>query len=313
MAKVRVKASPGRPRTSVPGDTATAMKWVKISFGGKTSRYVVHYHLDDGNDGPLKPICGSKNMHNRSYEKVVGEHVNCTKCITKKGALRLAAANAAMVEARIAQQAKDIEKAAEQVANTKPRSVPPVSTPVAPDLPPLILRPAPAAVPTQRNGVDPALFRAPEFPQPLPPVDDDDDYDEGYDDDADEFDETESAEEAPQMTAPTAPTVTPLTAFPNLPTARPTVAPPAPTPAAPVAAEPEAAPQAAPEPPVEDDVIVVRSNTYDVILTHPVTKVKMVIEGVEASSEEEAELIALDYVEVETVTRTTRVRAPRRR
>jgi hypothetical protein len=115
------------------------------------------------------------------------------------------------------------------------------------------------------------------------------------------------------MTAPTAPTVTPLTAFPNLPTARPTVAPPAQTPAAPVAAEPEAAPQAAPEPPVEDDVIVVRSNTYDVILTHPVTKVKMVIEGVEASSEEEAELIALDYVEVETVTRTTRVRAPRRR
>lgn len=314
MARMKVKASPARARTSVPGDVADTMKWVKISFGGSTSRYVVHYHLDNGTGEPLKPICGSKNVNKLTYVQRIGEHVNCKKCIIKKGALRLAAANAAMAEARTAQQAKDIEKAAENVANAKPRSAPPlpvlVAPPAAPALPSLILAPAPAPVPVQRNGngFSSSLFQAPAWPARSPV--DVDDYD--VDDEEDDEDDIESAdEEAPQMTTRT---VTPLTAFPTPPTrpvplvAVPVVPPVAKQPAV-AAAEPVVSPQAQP---VEDDVIVVRSNTYDVILTHPVTKARMVIEGVQADSEDEAELFALDYVEVETVTKSTRVRAPRK-
>lgn len=305
MARLKVKASPTRARTSVPGDAADTMKWVKISFGGSTSRYVVHYHLGSSPDDVLKPICGSKNVGDRKYVQRIGEHVNCKKCIIKKGALRLAAANAAMAEARTAQQAKDIEKAAENVASAKPRSAPPLPVPViippaAPALPPLIF--APAGVPAQRNGNGfggPTLFQAPAWPTQSPV--DVDDYD---DDEEDDEDDIESAdEEAPQMTTPT---VTPLTAFPARP-AVPTIVAPAPAPMA-----PQAQPVEAPEPEVEDDVIVVRSNTYNVTLTHPITKARMVIEGVQADSEDEAELFALDYVEVETVTMTTRVRAPRK-
>lgn len=303
MARTKVKASPARVRTSVPGDVADTMKWVKISFGGNTSRYVVHYHLDNGTDEDLKPICGSKNVNNRTYVKRIGEHVNCTKCITKKGALRLAAANAAMAEARIAQQAKDIQKAAETIANAKPRSAPPVPPlAVPPSLPPLIA--APATVPAQRNGFGTSLFQAPAYP--APPVDEDDDYD---DEDDEQFDETDTAdEEAPQMTTPT---ITPLTAFPTLPK-RPTPPVAAEPPAPVVAATPEPEPEPVAEVP-DDDVIVVRSNRYNVTLTHPVTKERMVIEGIEADSEDEAELYALDYVEVQTDTVTTRVRAARRR